>query len=67
MTLGGLALAIGILVDEGVVLIENIDHTLEREPNLPVARGVLQATQLTIVSSISGITVDRRRVSCRHF
>src|SRR5579863_4718317 len=49
MTLGGLALAIGILVDEGVVLIENIDHTLEREPNLPVARGVLHATQMTIV------------------
>src|SRR4029079_16256042 len=26
MTLGGLALAVGILVDEGVVEIENIDH-----------------------------------------
>jgi multidrug efflux pump subunit AcrB len=49
MTLGGLALAIGILVDEGVVLIENIDHTLQLEPNLPVARGVLSATQKTIV------------------
>ena len=49
MTLGGLALAIGILVDEGVVLIENIDHTLQLEPNLPVARGVLNATQRTIV------------------
>jgi multidrug efflux pump subunit AcrB len=49
MTLGGLALAIGILVDEGVVLIENIDHTLQLEPNLPVARGVSNATQRTIV------------------
>jgi len=49
MTLGGLALAIGILVDEGVVLIENIDHTLQLEPNLPVARSVLNATQKTIV------------------
>ena len=49
MTLGGLALAIGILVDEGVVLIENIDHTLQLEPDLPVARGVLNATQKTIV------------------
>jgi multidrug efflux pump subunit AcrB len=49
MTLGGLALAIGILVDEGVVLIENIDHTLQLEPNLPVARGVMNATQKTIL------------------
>ena len=30
MTLGGLALAVGILVDEGVVEIENIDSTLTR-------------------------------------
>lgn len=48
MTLGGLALAIGILVDEGVVLIENIDSTLQNEPNLPVARGVLNATHQTL-------------------
>jgi len=49
MTLGGLALAVGILVDEGVVLIENIDNTLQTEPNLPIARGVLNATQRTIL------------------
>ena len=49
MTLGGLALAVGILVDEGVVEIENIDSTLLHEPNLPVARGVLNATQRTVV------------------
>src|SRR5579863_3791555 len=49
MTLGGLALAIGILVDEGVVLIENIDSTLQNEPRLPAARGVLNATQITIL------------------
>jgi multidrug efflux pump subunit AcrB len=49
MTLGGLALAVGILVDEGVVLIENIDSTLQREPALPLARGVLDATQKTVV------------------
>ena len=49
MTLGGLALAVGILVDEGVVLIENIDSTLLREPDLPVARGVLNATETTVV------------------
>lgn len=49
MTLGGLALAIGILVDEGVVLIENIDHTLQLEADLPIARGVLNATQRTVL------------------
>ncbi|MBZ5565814.1 MAG: efflux RND transporter permease subunit [Acidobacteriia bacterium] len=49
MTLGGLALAVGILVDEGVVEIENIDSTLLAEPDLAPARGVLQATQRTVV------------------
>lgn len=49
MTLGGLALAIGILMDEGVVEIENIDHTLQSEPDVPVARGVLHATQRTVL------------------
>jgi multidrug efflux pump subunit AcrB len=49
MTLGGLALAIGILVDEGVVLIENIDSTLQHEPDLTLARAVLNATQRTVL------------------
>jgi multidrug efflux pump subunit AcrB len=49
MTLGGLALAVGILVDEGIVEIENIDATLQREPNLQPARGVLHATQRTVL------------------
>jgi multidrug efflux pump subunit AcrB len=49
MTLGGLALAVGILVDEGVVEIENIDNTLQRDPDLQPARGVLQATQRTVL------------------
>ncbi len=48
MTLGGLALAVGILVDEGVVAIENIDATLEQEPDAPLARAVLRATQQTV-------------------
>jgi multidrug efflux pump subunit AcrB len=50
MTLGGLALAVGILVDEGVVEIENIDSTLQQEPDLNVARGVLRATQRTVLA-----------------
>jgi multidrug efflux pump subunit AcrB len=50
MTLGGLALAVGILVDEGVVEIENIDSTLREQPGIQPARGVLQATQRTVVA-----------------
>jgi len=42
MTLGGLALAIGILVDEGVVLLENIDVHMAKGG--PVARAVLDAS-----------------------
>ena len=41
MTLGGLALAVGILVDEATVAIENIHTHLAR--GTPVARGVLDA------------------------
>ncbi len=42
MTLGGLALAVGVLVDEGTVLMENIHvHLAQREPK---ARAVLNAS-----------------------
>jgi multidrug efflux pump subunit AcrB len=37
MTLGGLALAIGILVDEATVEIENIHHKLETAASVPLA------------------------------
>lgn len=42
MTLGGLALAVGILVDEATVAIENIHTHLAR--GVPVARGVVDAS-----------------------
>jgi multidrug efflux pump subunit AcrB len=42
MTLGGLALAVGILVDEGTVAIENIHTHLVR--GAPIARGVFDAS-----------------------
>jgi len=42
MTLGGLALAVGILVDEATVAIENIHTHLSR--GAPIARGVLDAS-----------------------
>jgi multidrug efflux pump subunit AcrB len=45
MTLGGLALAIGILVDEATVEIENIHSQLQR--GLPPARAVLEGASKT--------------------
>ena len=47
MTLGGLALAVGILVDEATVVIENIHTHLAR--GVPVARGVLDASGEVVV------------------
>jgi multidrug efflux pump subunit AcrB len=42
MTLGGLALAVGILVDEGVVVIENVHRHLSEGKSIP--RAALDAT-----------------------
>ena len=47
MTLGGLALAVGVLVDEATVTIENIHAHLARGSEL--ARASLDATQETVV------------------
>jgi multidrug efflux pump subunit AcrB len=47
MTLGGLALAVGILVDEATVAIENIHTHLGRGE--PVARGVLDASREVVI------------------
>jgi len=50
MTLGGLALAVGILVDEATVSIENI-HTRMR-PGISKARAVLEASRQTAVARL---------------
>ena len=47
MTLGGLALAIGILVDESTVEVENIHHQMERARS--VARSVRRGNEQTAV------------------
>src|SRR5271156_2713247 len=47
MTLGGMSLAVGILVDEGTVVIENIHTQMAKRPSL--ARAVLVGTAETIV------------------
>jgi multidrug efflux pump subunit AcrB len=46
MTLGGLALAVGILVDEATVEVENIHTQLAK--GMPVARAVLVGNSLTV-------------------
>jgi multidrug efflux pump subunit AcrB len=50
MTLGGLALAIGILVDEATVSIENIHTHLARGE--PHARGILDAVRETLLPKL---------------
>lgn len=54
MTLGGLALAVGILVDNGIVAIENINWNLERGKSLEnaILDGAEQITIPTFVSTI---------------
>jgi multidrug efflux pump subunit AcrB len=47
MTLGGMSLAVGILVDEGTVVIENIHTQMGRNPSL--SRAVLIGTSETMV------------------
>ena len=53
MTLGGLALAVGILVDEATVAVENIHSQIQRESRLLIPsslpRAVLVATKATLV------------------
>ena len=48
MTLGGLALAVGVLVDEATVSIENI-HT-QMQPGVSRARAVVQASEQTAIA-----------------
>jgi multidrug efflux pump subunit AcrB len=52
MTLGGLALAVGILVDEATVTIENINYHLEQ--GKPVERSILDgANQIVVPAFVS--------------
>lgn len=47
MTLGGLTLAIGILVDESIIAVENIHTHLAQ--GKPVAKGVLEASREVVI------------------
>ncbi|ATU71895.1 Nodulation protein nolG [Gluconacetobacter sp. SXCC-1] len=56
MTLGGLALAVGILVDDATVMIENIDAHLEMEKDLETAI-IDAANQIVIPTFVSTLCI----------
>ncbi len=56
MTLGGLALAVGILVDDATVTIENIERYLEE--GLPLKEAILQgAAQISVPALVSTLCI----------
>src|SRR6202789_1736207 len=56
MTLGGLALAVGILVDDATVEIENINRNLEE--GKPIEQAILDgAAQIAIPALVSTISI----------
>jgi multidrug efflux pump subunit AcrB len=56
MTLGGLALAVGILVDDATVVIENIERYLER--GMPLRKAILEgASEISIPVLVSTLCI----------
>jgi multidrug efflux pump subunit AcrB len=56
MTLGGLALAVGILVDDATVTIENIERFLER--GMPLRQAILEgASQISVPALVSTLCI----------
>ncbi|HNE15004.1 MAG TPA: CusA/CzcA family heavy metal efflux RND transporter [Rhodocyclaceae bacterium] len=58
MSLGGLAIAIGMLVDAAVVVVENVENQLaEAQANLPTLHVIYRATREVAVPVASGIAI----------
>ncbi len=56
MSLGGLAVAIGIIIDDAVVVVENIERRLALHPSDPVSDVIRQGTD-EIVGPVAGSTL----------
>jgi CzcA family heavy metal efflux pump len=58
MTLGGLALAVGILVDDATVEVENINRNREREPDKSLREVILDsASQIAVPALVSTLCI----------
>jgi multidrug efflux pump subunit AcrB len=58
MTLGGLALAVGILVDDATVEVENINRNHEEEPDKPIDEVILDsAMQIATPAFVSTLSI----------
>jgi multidrug efflux pump subunit AcrB len=56
MSLGGLAVAIGLIIDDGVVVVENIERRLALHPNEPAADVIRRGTD-EIFGPVAGSTL----------
>ncbi|MBU3694897.1 MAG: efflux RND transporter permease subunit [Rhodocyclaceae bacterium] len=57
MSLGGLAIAIGMLVDAAVVVVENVEAHLSREQGSDRASIILEACREVMVPVVSGVLI----------
>ena len=60
MSLGGLAIAIGLLVDCAVVVVENVEHRMAHSPNASLSDRVymtLEATREVATPLVSGVVI----------
>jgi CzcA family heavy metal efflux pump len=56
MSLGGLAVAVGLIIDDGVVVVENIERRLAAHPDLPPADVIRSGTD-EIFGPVAGSTL----------